>query len=213
MYGGGAGQTYSFGASIDPNNPGLGSSTVIPSAGMHCGNAVSGGRIQDNGTMGGVPGFGGKMYGGRRSGSSDPIDYLMKMAGQTGGAYTMNPFAGSNPFMDRTYSGCGEGASMIRNPLNELAPSTITAPPALKGGRRCWSRRNRQAGGAPVDGMVYAAPPSGYTFGGSAGTLGDGKVPFAVHVPYTAQPSASPACLKTGGSRRRNRKSSRKHRK
>ena len=220
IYGGGAGQSYSFGASVDPNNPGLGSASVIPSGGMHCGNAVSGGHIQDRGTTGGVPGFGGKMYGGRRSSSSDPIDTLMKMVGQTGGGYTMNPLMGSNPFMDRQYSGCGEGAFATRNPLNELAPSTITAPPALKGGRRCWSRRNRRMnGGAAVDGMVYEAPRAGYTFapsssgGGNAGTLADGKAPFAVHVPYTAQPTASPACLKTGGSRRRNRKASRKSRK
>jgi hypothetical protein len=208
MYGGGTSQSYSFGASIDPNNPGLGNAAVVlPSASMYCGNASSGSRIQDNGTMGGVPGFGGKMYGGRRSGSLDPIDTLLKLSGQVGGAYTMNPLTGSNPFMDRTYSGCGEGAFVTRNPLNEIAPSTLTAPPALKGGRS----RRRMRGGA---GMVYNAPPSGYTFAPSnldGGNLADGKVPFAVSVPYTAQPSASPACLKTGG--RRNRKGSRKHRK
>ena len=286
MYGGGAGLSYSFAGSVDPNNPGLGNAArVVPVS--SCGDAAAPGRISDTGTAGGVPGFGGRQYGGSNSGIvdpidslmkmagqtgggpgsggrqyggsnsgvvdpvdslmkmagqtgggrqyggsssgvADPIDSLMKMAGQTGGGYSMNPVGGPAPFMDRTYSGCGEGAFATRNPLNEAVPSTITAPPALKGGRRrrsrkCWSggrrslsrRRSMRGGMAPVDGMVYEAPPSGYTFapsnssGGSAGTLADGKAPFAVAVPYTAQPSASSACLKTGGRRRRN---SRKHR-
>ena len=225
MYGGGAGLSYAFGGSVDPSNPGLGNgAAVIPFS--SCGAAVSSGRINDVGTAGGVPGFGTKQYGGSHS-MTDPIDALLKMAGQTGGGYTMSAVGGPNPFMDRPYSGCGEGAFAVRNPLNEAAPSMITAPPALKGGRRsrkCWSRRGRRMnGGAAVDGMVYDAPRSGYTFapsnssGGSAGTLADGKVPFAVAVPYTAQPSASPACLKTGGRRRsrksrKNRRGSRKSR-
>jgi hypothetical protein len=64
--------------------------------------------------------------------------------------------------------------------------------------------------------MIYNAPRSGYTFspsnssGGSAGTLSDGKVPFSVAVPYSAQPSVSPACLKTGGRRKNSRKNYRK---
>ena len=225
MYGGGAGLSYSFAGSVDPNNPGLGNAArVVPVS--SCGDATAPGRISDTGTAGGVPGFGGRQYGGSSSGSVDPIDALMKMAGQTGGGYSMNPIGGSNPFMDRTYSGCGEGAFATRNPLNEAVPSTITAPPALKGGRRrsrkcwsggrrCWSRRMR-GGMAPVDGMVYEAGRSGYTLvpsnssGGNAGTLADGKVPFTIAVPYTAQPSVSSACLKTGGRRRRNSRKQRR---
>ena len=199
MYGGGAGLSYAFGGSVDPTNPSLGNgAAVVPFA--SCGSAVSGSRISDSGTMGGVPGFGGKQY---------------------GGGYTMGAVIGSNPFMDRPYSGCGEGAFYMKNPLNELSSSTITAPPALKGGRRgrkCWSRKMN--GGAAVDAMVYDAPRAGYSFfpsntaGGNAGTLGDGRTPFQVAVPYTAQPSVSPSCLKTGGRRRsrKNRKSSRKNR-
>jgi len=228
MYGGGAGLSYSFAGSVDPTNPGLGNAArVVPVS--SCGDATSTGRLSDTGTVGGVPGFGGRQYGGSSSGVVDPIDSLMKLAGQTGGGYTMNPVGGPAPFMERAYSGCGEGAFAVRNTLNEAAPSTITAPPALKGGRRrrtrkcwtggrrCWSRRMR-GGMAPVDAMVYAAPNSGYTFapsnsaGGSAGTLSDGKVPFAVAVPYTAQPTASSACLKTGGRRRKSRKNRRSRR-
>jgi hypothetical protein len=222
MYGGGAGLSYAFGGSVDPNNPGLGNgATVIPFS--SCGTAVSGGRINDVGSAGGVPGFGGRQYGGSQS-MTDPIDALLKLSGQTGGGYTSSAIIGTNPFMDRPYSGCGEGAFAVRNPLNEVAPSMITAPPALKGGRRsrkCWSRRMN--GGAAVDGMLYEAPRAGYTFtpsnssGGSAGTLADGKVPFAVAVPYTAQPTASSACIKTGGRRRarntrKNRRGARKSR-
>ena len=219
MYGGGAGLSYSFGGSVDPSNPGLGNgATVIPFS--SCGAAVSSGHINDVGTTGGVPGFGSKMYGGSSS-MTDPIDALLKLAGQTGGSYTTSPVGGPNPFMDRPYSGCGEGAFAVRNQLNEVAPSTITAPPALKGGRRsrkCWSRRGRRMnGGAAVDAMLYEAPRAGYTFapsnssGGNAGTLADGKVPFAVAVPYTAQPSASSACIKTGGRRKNTRKSRKNH--
>jgi hypothetical protein len=65
-----------------------------------------------------------------------------------------------------------------------------------------------------VDSMVYQAPRAGYTqwpsdtMGGNAGTLADGKTPFMVNTPYSAQPTPSAACLKTGGRRktRRNRK-------
>jgi hypothetical protein len=245
MYGGGTGLSYAFGSSVDPSNPSLGNgATVIPFS--SCGAAVSSSRINDVGTMGGVPGFSSKMYGGsssmvdpidsllklagqagsipglgsKQNGGSysmmDPIDSLLKLSRQTGGGYTMGAVGGPNPFMNRSYSGCGEGAFAVRNPLNEVAPSMITAPPALKGGRRsrkCWSRRMN--GGAAVDAMLYDAPRAGYTFtpsnssGGNAGTLSDGKVPFAVAVPYTAQPTASSACIKTGG----RRKSSRKNRK
>jgi hypothetical protein len=228
-YGGGNGLSYSLSGSIDPNNPSLGNaSRVVPFS--SCGNTVSPGRINDVGTQGGVPGFSSKQYGGRRSNSAmrDPIDVLMKLASQTGGGYTPNFVNGSNPFMDRPYSGCGEGAYAVKNTLNEVSPSTLTAPPAvqgalLKGGRNSRKYRSLKTGGArvyPVDTMVYEAPNSGYTFvpsnstGGSAGTLADGKVPFQVSVPYTAQPSGSSACIKTGGRRksRKNRKGSHKNR-
>jgi hypothetical protein len=96
--------------------------------------------------------------------------------------------------------------------------------------RRSRRNRRRQSGGVfgheqqyAADAMVYEAPRSGYTHapsnsaGGDAGTLADGKTPFLVNVPYSAQPAPSAACLKTGGGRknrsRKNRKASRKNRK
>jgi hypothetical protein len=80
------------------------------------------------------------------------------------------------------------------------------------------NRRNQYGGVGGVDSMVYNAPRSGYTTwpsnaqGGDAGTLADGKTPFLINVPFSAQPTPSPACLKTGG-RRRSRKAGRKSRK
>jgi hypothetical protein len=196
QYGAGAGLSYSFAGSIDPKNPSIGNGAMVVPV-SSCGNVVSNTRIANSGTMSGIPGFGNRQYGGSKS-MSDPIDMMLKMAGQVGGGYTSTPIGGVNPFMDRQYSGCGEGAF-----YKQSIPTTITAPPPLKGG-------------AAVDAMIYNAPRSGYTFspsnssGGSAGTLSDGKVPFSVAVPYSAQPSVSPACLKTGGRRRNSRKNYRK---
>jgi hypothetical protein len=84
------------------------------------------------------------------------------------------------------------------------------------------------AGPYAVDAMLYEVPRSGYTTwpsnasGGNAGTLADGKTPFLLNVPFSAQPTADSACIKTGGARksrksgrksRKHRKGSRKHRK
>jgi hypothetical protein len=120
-----------------------------------------------------------------------------------------------------------------QNPLNKGSITSLLTAPAplvplptpMKGGRR--SRRNRRShrrsqwgGVGGVDSMVYEAPRAGYTTapsngsGGNAGTLADGKTPFLVNVPYSAQPGISSSCVKTGGGRRRgSRKSRRKGRK
>jgi hypothetical protein len=258
--GGNLGQTYSLAGSVDPKNPSLGNAAqVVPSS--SCQNAVSPGYLQDNGTRGGLPGFG-KLIGGRRSSSnalatalmqmpkvggrrsssdalsaalmqipkvggrrssSDPMGELMKMAKvggrrrQMGGVYAPGfevVGASKIAFMPTVYTGCGEGAFATPNPLH--VPDSrivgITAPPPLKGGAAT------QLGTAAVDAMVYEAPRSGYTTvpsigSGNAGSLADGQTPYLVRVPYTAQPAASPACLKTGGSRKkRNSRKSRKSR-
>jgi hypothetical protein len=110
-------------------------------------------------------------------------------------------------------------------------PGASDVTTSLRGGRR---RRAYMRGGAatlaangapvvpqPYSGvsMVYNAPHSGYTTwpsnaaGGNAGTLSDGQTPFLINVPYSGQPTPSPACLKTGGRRMYYRKSRRAERK
>jgi hypothetical protein len=154
---------------------------------------------------------------------------------QAGGRYTneFNVVGDSKiALMEPSYSGCGDGLVAQQNQFNKgEISSLITAPPALvptptpgsgdflqKGGRR---RRSYQSGGVGgVDSMFYSAPRSGYTNwpsnaeGGNAGTLADGKTPFLLQVPFSAMPTPSQACIKTGGGRRmRKTKRSRKTRK
>ena len=183
--GGNTGNSYTLGAPLVAGNPGLGA-VVLPFS--SCGNAVAPGYIQGMQPRG-VPGF----AGGRRS----------RRQMQQGGVYAAGaPLVtgpGSIAYLPRVYSGCGEGAHAVGH-----GASTITAPPPMKGGM------------APVDGMVYEVPRAGYSgvpsnsSGGS--TLADGRTPFLINQPYSAQPTASSACLKTGGGRRKNR-NSRKNRK
>ena len=138
-----------------------------------------------------------------------------------GGGYTFNPaIVGSANIAlgERLYSGCGEGAYAVQNPLNlgNFPGSVLTAPAAvaspftiMKGGR---SRRNQKGGGNPqfgVDAMVYQAPRAGYSEGPSSGGTSAGP-PFMIHTPYAAQLQPSSACLKTGGGWNRKRKGSRK---
>ncbi len=154
---------------------------------------------------------------------------------QRGGRYAIGAEVtgpGGIAFARTDYTGCGTGLEAIHNSLNKgdnFPTGFITAPPPqynpatgakLAGGRRRKTRR--QSGGVGgVDSMFYMAPRSGYTHwpsnaaGGDAGTLADGKTPFLINVPYSAQPTPSPACLKTGGGRKSRRKSrkSRKSRK
>lgn len=134
----------------------------------------------------------------------------------------------------RPYTGCGTGLEAIQNPLvkGDFPGPYITAPPPtaaaydgqfaglLKGG--AYRRRRTQSGGVGgVDSMFYDAPRAGYTFwpsdsqGGNGGTLSDGQTAYALRVPFSAMPTPSPACLKTGGRRRtrKTRKANRKSRK
>jgi len=159
---------------------------------------------------GGLPGFAGGrrsasgFKGGRRSAST------MK-----GGRYSFVPeVVGGVGMMMPRYSGCGEGLSAVQNPLNQgnFPGSVLTAPPP-----HVPPPTPMVGGVGGVDSMVYEAPRSGYTtvpsdtVGGLGGVLADGKTPFLLNVPYSAQPMPSSACLKTGGSRKnRNRKGSRK---
>ena len=172
---------------------------------------------------GGLPGF----AGGRRSassfadlkgGSASGFKGGRRSAStMKGGRYSFVPeVVGGVGMMMPRYSGCGEGLSAVQNPLNQgnFPQSVLTAPPP-----QVPVPTPMVGGVGGIDSMVYEVPRSGYTTvpsnssGGNAGVLADGKTPFLVNVPYSAQPMPSSACLKTGGSRKnRNRKGSRKNR-
>jgi hypothetical protein len=133
----------------------------------------------------------------------------------------------------RPYTGCGTGMEALSDPFNKVqATSLITAPPPsranymtqfgpMSGGRksRKSGRKGRKQNGGVggVDSMFYDAPRAGYTHapsngaGGSVGsTLSDGRTPFLLNVPYSAQVVPSPNCLKTGGRRKSSRSARRK---
>jgi hypothetical protein len=111
------------------------------------------------------------------------------------------------------------------NPLNRYDPTIVTAPSPMAplpgpgvafgtmagGGRK--NRRSRKmrrrcgfVGGMPAYSdvnMVYNAPRTGYSFVPSDAILADGKIPFAINMPYTTADVYSPACQKTGGARKK----------
>jgi hypothetical protein len=222
VYGGGLGNSYTFGASVDPTNPSLGNAAVVkvfPS----CQDAVRPGYLTGAPIQGGLPGFNG---GGKR-----------RTRRMNGGTYTFVPnVVGTSHISvpERSYSGCGEGQFAVQNSLNQgtFPSSVLTAPSPLvpapspnssfelqKGGRR-RNRKTRKYGGGTgsdayaADAMAYQAPRSGWSEGPSSGATTAGP-PFMIHTPYVNQPMPSPACLKTGGGlkKRKSRKASRKNRK
>jgi len=216
MYGGNTGNTYSFAGSVDPMNPSLGNAArVVVSPGCATSpvdlNVTRPGYLPDAKIQGGLPGFAG---GGRRR------------KGMNGGTYTFVPAVVSPNNIavpQNVYQGCGEGRFTAHDPLNIAGPSVLTAPAPLiaaptpfgyqqKGGRSRRSLRNRKlyggdAGSAvyAADAMLYNAPRSGYSEGPSSGSTMAGP-PFMIHTPYSPQPVPSPACLKTGGGSRKNKK-------
>jgi len=222
MYGGNTGNTYSFAGSVDPTNPSLGNAAlVVASPGCPTSpadlNITRPGYLTGATIHGGLPGFAG---GGRRR------------KGMNGGTYTFVPAVVSPnniAIPQNVYQGCGEGRFTAHDPLNIAGPSVLTAPAPLigaplpfgyeqKGGRRSRRNRNRKLRGGDAgsavyaaDAMLYNAPRSGYSEGPSSGSTMAGP-PFMIHTPYSPQPVPSPACLKTGGSRK-NKKASRKNKK
>jgi hypothetical protein len=233
---GGAGEAYTLGGHV-AGAPIVNNYSQQIVGFPSCEGATRPGYIADASIKGGLPGFAG---GGRRrrshrrrslkGGRGGVLETsAAQVANQMGGRYTFEPnVAGGVGMMEPRYSGCGDGA--IQNPLNKGdVSSLITAPPAqvptptpMKGGRRGrkGTRKQHYGGVGGVDSMVYNAPRAGYSFwpsnaeGGNAGTLADGKTPFAINVPFSAQPVISQACLRTGGGRKsRRRRGSKKSRK
>jgi hypothetical protein len=232
---GGAGEAYTLGGHVA-------GSPIINNYGQEivrfasCEEAVRPGYLADAQIKGGLPGFSGggkRRYKGGRGGILETGADQLAAQGFTGaplkgGRYTFEPaVVGGVGMMEPRYSGCGD--TPMQNPFNKGdVSSLITAPPAqvptptpsgdMIGGRRRKTRRGQHGGVGGVDSMFYSAPRAGWTTwpsnaqGGDAGTLADGKTPFLINVPFSAQPTPSQACIKTGG-RRKSRKGSRKSRK
>ena len=201
---GGGGMGWTMGPSVARAEAPYATENVPVSS---CGSAVRPGFISHSPTVGGLPGY----------------------SASGGARYTFQPEVyGPNAITNSPSIGCdvaaqnplnkGDIYSLVTNPAPQVG---MPVPFSFKGGSR---KNKKQRGGmAPtitgrgVDSMVYEAPRSGYSayvpsnLGG--GPQGDGAVPFAVITPYATQPTVSSACTKTGGGRRKNRKSSRKNRK
>lgn len=205
MQGGNVGYGYNFGQAVAPGAPYA--SEVVRY--QSCGNAVRPGLLPEQSGYG-LPGMNG-MRGGRYT-------TTFGVEGPAGIAVAYHPSIACD--------------SARPNPLNLTGADRVTAMPpqamlpgpgvpyAAKGGRRKVSRKrkHRQSGGVGgIDSQFLIAPRAGYTFvpsdsvGNANSNLGDGKTPYALHLPYANTPMANPACLKTGG--RRNMRKSRKNRK
>lgn len=180
------GGAYSFGASITPglvNNYGqevVAGPKLIPD----CGAAVKSDVMGYSGPKG-LPG----LSGGKRRRNE------RKSRKQTGGSYGFVSAEGAAP----AAPWAGGLAPMTRIP-SETA-NTITNPynPTMNGGAMTLSP-------APVggDNQAYYAPTAGYSNQAST-WVGSTGSPSTVQVPYEAR-AMNPACLKTGGGRRRSNK-------
>lgn len=188
--GGGGSGAYTFGAAVSPGAPYA--STVVPTSA--CMAAPRFGELAGYNPpgRGGLPGFAGggrrRRRGGRRSRKQQGGGYGTDVSATTGGP---NPFA-------PIYRTACEGGS-----INTL-PATAQA--MQRGGKR----RKQSGGVGGIDSAFYAAPTAGY--GNTASTwVSSTGTPSLIQTPYDAR-SMNPACLKTGGGRRRRGRGSRRRR-
>jgi len=200
------GSGYSFGAAVAPETPYA--QTVIggPNLTPDCLAATRPGLAGPMQGTGGLPGFAGGMR--TNLGSAGIVQSLERpMQGanvMNGGRYTVDvgagaiagsagPTMGSYPVISRI--GC-EGGLVNTSPTGALANPT----PLLQNG-----------GVGGVDSAFYTAPTAGYSNRASDFVDSVGG-PVLLQQPYDAG-IMNPACLKTGGSRRRNyRRKSKKSR-
>lgn len=180
QYGGGLGQSYSFGA---PIVAGLGNAAeVVPMS--SCLAAARPGMVAAPSTGLGLPGLAG---GGRRRRRSS-----RKMRTQKGGRYSFDlsaPVAGGTPW--------GTGIPQVMKiPCEGATHNPLNATP-LRGG-----------GGLGASSLAYYAPTAGYG-NTPSGWVGSAGAPVMVQTPYDAR-AMNQACLKTGGGRRSRRRSTRR---
>ena len=148
------------------------------------------GYISNPGGGSGLPGMGGgrrrRLRGSKRRGSNRGSKR------QRGGRYGFDLSASS------TFGGTPWGSGI---------PQVMSIP--------CESARsnplNQQGGVGGVDSAFYSAPTAGYSNTPST-WVGSTGAPSMLQTPYDAR-TLNPACMKTGGARRRGRKGSRRSRK
>jgi hypothetical protein len=187
---GGAGNAYSFGA---PIVAGLGDSAEVirmPS----CQAVTRPGEIAGYPMSGGLPGMSRSFFGGGKAARRRRA--ATRRRRQAGGGYTFDlsasPMYGGTPYTsgppEVLRTPC-EGS--VPNPLNP-GPHTPSTQPPMRGGG---------SGGLGVDNLGYIAPTAGYS-NGPSGWVASTGAPVQVQIPYDAR-AMNPACLKTGGGRRR----------
>ena len=216
---GGATPYYSFGSAVAPGAPYAAKVEVHDSPNV----ARPGFLASANAGTGGLPGFTG---GGRRRGKRGGFNFfkfarnstrrVAKMGRnlvsrgsktlkrflpkQRGGRYTVDvggAVLGTNVFAPVNRIAC-EGSTP--NPLNPGPHTPSTQPPILRGGGK-RSTRKQKGGVWGVDSAAYYAQTAGYgntpsTWVSSTGT------PSMLQTPYAAG-AMNPACLKTGGGKRK----------
>jgi hypothetical protein len=196
MHGGGLGQSYSFGA---PIVPGLGNSAeVLPMS--SCLAATRPGMVSTPTTGLGLPGFsGGARRRGRRGSRGSRRSRRVRT--QRGGRYSFDlsaPIAGGTPW--------GSGIPPVMR-----IPCEGSTPNPLNPGPHTPSTQPPMRGGASVaQDLAYYAPTAGYG-NAPSGWVGSTGAPVLVQTPYDAR-AMNPACLKTGGGRRKRRSTHRRRR-
>lgn len=185
---GGATPYYSFGAAVAPGAPYAAEVKVHDTPDV----TRPGYLASANAGSGGLPGFTG---GGKRRNRGT-------RRRQRGGRYTIDlaggvGSTGPNVFAPVSRITC-EGGYV--NPLNPGPHTGSSQPPILRGG---GARRTRkQTGGVGgVDSAAYYAPTAGYSNTPSSWVSSTGT-PSILQTPYAAG-AMVPACLKTGGGKRR----------
>lgn len=180
--GGGLGNGYTFGAPIVPNLDA--GQTVVPQS--SCMAEARPGYILNFGDAGGLPGMGG---GGKRRGrkgrKGTKRGRKMSRRKQRGGRYSFDLTSSS------TFGGT-PGTSGIPQVMS--IPCESTRPNPL----------NQHGGVGGVDSAFYSAPTAGYTNTPST-WVGSTGAPSMLQTPYDAR-TMNPACLTTGGGKRRSRR-------
>ena len=188
---GGDSAAYTFGQAVAPGAPYA--STVIPTSACMA-TPRPGELVGYSAGSGGLPGFAGGGRRRRRGGLCKRGGRRATRRRQQGGGYGTDVAAvtgGPNPFAPIYRTGC-EGGSIN------------TLPPSIQATQRGGRRRKQSGGVGGIDSAFYRAPTAGYGNQASTWVSSSGS-PSLLQTPYEAR-AMNPACLTTGGGRRRSTK-------